>query len=1822
MPTLEEFMRVDRPWTRKEQQLIAAQSESQYNLRQKAVDLVRDQFIGSHALRQIQANWGQWTEESVFGDTPWDPEAKPFVMTEEFLDELSRDDQGNPMPADYLGEFENARSPDHARQIRRGLLPLIESRNRLNQLGWGGIAARMAAAILDPAAITLEVVTLGRATPAIYGGRASRLTKALKMGLVTSATIGGFEAALAGLDPERGATDVVYAAAGSFVMGAGLGRILDKRLTEAGRGVMRQQQFQEIRKIAGLELTPKGKKYYRTQLDPQAQTKAMRAAISQLDLHPEDAAALEEIVSNPEQLRHLMPDLNDTDTRTPSAQPPSQQDFVNGPVFVYDLNLTGRRTQPRYDPKTGNVVPDDPNTARVTISDEAAEVAPAAGEDVQQLARETNAALNAFIDKNPGMDPMAARAAFDATPEGKALNARLETARRTAAAPDEAAGRRVPQEEIARIEDELSWTGPEALGRDATPDELAAELRRLGIAGSTDQTFDEIGSELGGISHVADTLIPDVARAFARSVEDGDRALDDLIERLSINQYEAAEEGLGDPSGYRDVFQSASDPLAVRYRSELRENIIARLKKDGLMPAAAPDEAAGAEIGVFYDYGGVGTTQSKLQGTKTAGLSENNPSFAQHHNVTHGTDFKPTDANLRSPEDVAKSGAKVYIATPECTQFTIVNRFRKISKNDVDAAAHVARVIDEARPPVFLFENVKEYQGTKLFKTITDALDRQGYKWKANLIDSADYGGVQSRKRLIVRAVRDGEVPKLPKKTKSGDWWEAVKDLVDNAPDTKAGPKEMASIQRMIAKFKRANPDEKGIKLDPNKPIITMGGSMGKTANARGAGGPSPTLASTGKAVPRIILPPSEAHPKGRVIKVTGAMMLRLMGLPDDTPLPKSVTVGGVTFKDHAAAKVVLGNGVQGTTTDVAFQPMIDLARSQRRAAARAAEPDAAAARVAAPDKAAVGESVEQLAVRKEYNAALKTFREANEGMDEKTAAATFGTTPEGKELNARMGAAAARRADAAPDVTDVTDEAAEVAPDVTSEAGLAIEPETAPPRRGKGWREWIQGLRFDMMGDLINSKVAAVRDYAHKLAENPWPQFGGAPAMQSASEWAYQIRNLFYAGSYRKYNVHLGEYFKNHKIPWIKQPSAKITFSEEVTHAMRRPAGTYTQDAAINAAADHYRQLFAQLLRLAKKFEIKGFSDIPENAQYIPRIWSIAKIQKAGTTHPPGSVEEAFAIALVQGSDSLGLEDARKVAKSVVSHISEGDWQNEVQKGRVFDSESFDELKQILTEQGIKDDVIDSIMNIGAPAEPLMSRARRRMDIDETAHIQTTAGKLTIESLMENNVEALYGIYANQIIGAAAMKRFYQSIGKNVSSFDTVIKHIEDIAKKMPVEDRPAIKWQIKKLIAIQKTIEGIPLEESNEYTRLLKQSRALNYMRVMNQVGFAQVAEIGTVVGEGHLNVALRHMPSLRQIWSRARDGEMNNDLIREIEHVWASGTDWMRDQAIPGFDRGEAMMELTGGAVDLNLRRGQRVTNAISGFATIDMALQRMAGILAVQRFADIAVGGRVPSKFRLHSMGLTQADAARISDQMQLYGSFVDGWFGKKRVRRINIEKWENIELRDKFIVAVDKWSRRAVQRNDIGNLSLWMTTWYGRVIVHFRSFVAVAWNKQLLYGIAAADRETFAAYSLASLFAALSYTAQTYVNSIGRLDRKEYLRERLSKTAVAAAAFQRAGYASLIPGAIDTGLWFTGSKPAFSYGRSTGLATNLVSGNPTMDQLNILQKAVRGVFAAPFKESEFSQQDLNYWTKAMPFGNAILLSNGIKALGADLPEKSR
>ena len=62
-------------------------------------------------------------------------------------------------------------------------------------------------------------------------------------------------------------------------------------------------------------------------------------------------------------------------------------------------------------------------------------------------------------------------------------------------------------------------------------------------------------------------------------------------------------------------------------------------------------------------------------------------------------------------------------------------------------------------------ENVARYRGTAALKIITDQLDAMGYKYDINeMFDAADYGVPQHRQRMILRAVKEGDLPPLPEK--------------------------------------------------------------------------------------------------------------------------------------------------------------------------------------------------------------------------------------------------------------------------------------------------------------------------------------------------------------------------------------------------------------------------------------------------------------------------------------------------------------------------------------------------------------------------------------------------------------------------------------------------------------------------------------------------------------------------------------------------------------------------------------------------------------------------------------------------------------------------------------------------------------------------------------------------------------------------------------------------------------------------------------------------------------------------------------------------
>lgn len=303
-------------------------------------------------------------------------------------------------------------------------------------------------------------------------------------------------------------------------------------------------------------------------------------------------------------------------------------------------------------------------------------------------------------------------------------------------------------------------------------------------------------------------------------------------------------------------------------------------------------------------FSGAGTMEAALPNAESVMAVEFNPQYVEAYNNAFGMKYDAKDVTTVTPQEVKDANPDIFHASPVCKNFSAAKRARTVEKSDMESAQSVARVIKEATPPVVTIENVPQYQGTVPFNTIVKALEEAGYTYDIGVYNAADYGGVQNRKRLLIRAVKDGQLPALPKKQKAGDWYAAVKDLIKDAPKSsfegkKGGQNwEIGRINEMV----------KQGKLDPTKPIITMGGTAFKDgAAAANAGGPAPTLRSTSKETPRILMP------NGDVVKVTPEMMRRLMGLPDTYVIPSNPKV----------AKEVLGNGMDGNFTKALIEPLV-----------------------------------------------------------------------------------------------------------------------------------------------------------------------------------------------------------------------------------------------------------------------------------------------------------------------------------------------------------------------------------------------------------------------------------------------------------------------------------------------------------------------------------------------------------------------------------------------------------------------------------------------------------------------------------------------------------------------------------------------------------------------------------------------------------------------------------------------------------------------------------------------------------------------------------
>lgn len=143
-------------------------------------------------------------------------------------------------------------------------------------------------------------------------------------------------------------------------------------------------------------------------------------------------------------------------------------------------------------------------------------------------------------------------------------------------------------------------------------------------------------------------------------------------------------------------------------------------------------------------------------------------------------------------------------ASPSCKSASQANTKAGETKQDLAAADAICRAIRAHRGRTFSLENVWQYRNFESFARILHTLHAYGYVVDFRHINAADYGVPQTRKRLILRAVRGRDrVPPLhPTHRRGGDmfhrpwvgWYAATADLIPTLPPTELAPWQLARL--------------------------------------------------------------------------------------------------------------------------------------------------------------------------------------------------------------------------------------------------------------------------------------------------------------------------------------------------------------------------------------------------------------------------------------------------------------------------------------------------------------------------------------------------------------------------------------------------------------------------------------------------------------------------------------------------------------------------------------------------------------------------------------------------------------------------------------------------------------------------------------------------------------------------------------------------------------------------------------------------------------------------------------------------------------------
>lgn len=795
---------------------------------------------------------------------------------------------------------------------------------------------------------------------------------------------------------------------------------------------------------------------------------------------------------------------------------------------------------------------------------------------------------------------------------------------------------------------------------------------------------------------------------------------------------------------------------------------------------------------------------------------------------------------------------------------------------------------------------------------------------------------------------------------------------------------------------------------------------------------------------------------------------------------------------------------------------------------------------------------------------------------------------------------------------------------------------------------------RFDISSQLNRSPDPLTKRFRETFIPDP---VVGNPRGDTAVEWKQrtQYKTLYpYMNqrevalqSFKKLNkdISFGNTIKTEEkfeslMSDLKEFPERFINSKEITNEMKE-------------LATLSGKVFDDTLDIVSQTGREGWKEVARFRQknYIPHVHSQAKLNRALVDYGQEQVEEVYKNALRSMKGDLGEKTFNLLIKRMVDKISSPNFLGkESDLARVFQGTNESAIKEFLEDIDLNKEQIDAILGKikKGSGNTLDKNANRRLPFDLNARIDVKNLKtnkiesISVKDLTERNLTSLLRMYNNQVLGQAAMARFGNF--KNHKEYKNFILQLETRAKDFSKYDNFYRDKENIETIVASLTGRQSPLERGGDPNGFMRRAVRLiqdyNFLRLFGQVGFAQGSELYSGISEVGLKTFLKANPARKEIFDKLKSGKYTyDDPI--LEELRIEGTPIALDKYMHApTGRIDNDVELptgtTGGSLDnveLLVNKGKRFVADISFLNPMTAYTQVIVGRGMSFKISDIANDyykkfntTKIYDKLskgdqvRFKTLGWNEQEFNNIVDQIKKHSVYKDG-----KYESINLESWD-AKARADYVVGIQRLIDRVVVRNDVSVLNRFFTTDYARAVIQFRTFTLGSYTKQLmnkLYVLAetrSKDYHTYANFMASMLGASQFYAIQTYINSFGRDDRKEFLEKNLSLENLAKVGFIRSSWSSLIPGAIDTALYPFTDTPPFTYGRSTELASNFVNGIPSVNLFNTISDTTRNATKLVF-DSDYqpSKRDISKFTSLLALQNALIIKNINNMIVDDLGE---